>query len=135
MSEGLTVFAEFPISPRRFYEAWLDEKDHAAFTNYPAEIDPREGGEYSVSAGYITGKTLKLEPYTRIVQAWRTTDFAPEDPDSELEILIQPLAYGCQVILNHSNLPDGSADMYEEGWEDYYFAPMQGYFSLPANQG
>lgn len=128
MPEGLTVFSIFPISPRRFFEAWLNEKEHAAFTNFEASIDPREGGSFSAGSGYISGKTRILEPYTRIVQSWRTTDFSAEDPDSELEILIQPLDVGCQVILNHSNLPDGSGDMYEAGWEDYYFAPMQGYF-------
>jgi activator of HSP90 ATPase len=129
MSEGLSVFAIFPINPRRFFEAWLDEAEHTAFTNFEAKIEPFVGGKFTASSGYISGTTTILEPYSRIVQSWRTTDFPPESPDSELEILIQPVDVGCQVILNHSNLPDGSADDYESGWEDYYFAPMQGYFA------
>jgi activator of HSP90 ATPase len=128
MTEELSAFDIFPVSPKRIYEAWLDSNEHTAFTNSEAKIDPVVGGDFSAWDGYITGKTILLEPYTRIVQSWRTTDFPEDAPDSILEILIQPADVGCQVILNHTGLPDGRADEFEQGWEDYYFAPMQGYF-------
>lgn len=130
MAEALSVFDIFPVSPKRLYEAWLSSIEHSAFTNSVAKIDPRIDGKFSAWDGYITGKTVTLEPYSRIVQIWRTTDFAEDDPDSILEVLIQPAEVGCQVILNHTGLPDGRGDEFEQGWEDYYFAPMQGYFQL-----
>ena len=128
MTESLRVFSIFFIPPKRIFEAWIDSAEHSAFTNSEAKIDPRVGGEFSAWDGYITGKTISLEPFTRIVQNWRTTDFHGDDPDSLLEVIIEPLDAGCKVTLNHSGLPDGSTDEYKEGWEDYYFAPMQGYF-------
>jgi activator of HSP90 ATPase len=128
MTEVLSVFDIFPVSPKRIYEAWMSSTEHSAFTNSEAKIDPVVGGDFSAWDGYITGKTISLEPYDRIVQSWRTTDFPEDAPDSMLEILIQPVEVGCQVILNRTGLPDGSGDEYEQGWEDYYFAPMQGYF-------
>ena len=81
MAEALSVFDIFPVSPKRLYEAWLSSIEHSAFTNSEAKIDPRVGGEFSAWDGYITGTTVSLEPYSRIVQNWRTTDFAEGDPE------------------------------------------------------
>jgi activator of HSP90 ATPase len=128
MSESLSVFSIFPVSPKRIFEAWLDSTEHTAFTNSPAKIEAQVGGDYSAWDGYITGKTISVEPFTRIVQSWRTTDFNADDPDSLLEIIIELMDSGCKVTLNHTGLPDGSKDEYIKGWEDYYFAPMQEYF-------
>lgn len=129
MSESLNVFSIFPVHLKKIYEAWMDSDEHTAFTNSEAKIDPRVGGEFSAWEGYITGKTISLEPFTRIVQSWRTTDFNTVDPDSLLEIIFEPMDSGCKVTINHSGLPDGSKDEYVQGWEDYYFTPMQEYFS------
>jgi activator of HSP90 ATPase len=129
MSESLSVFSIFPVPLKKIYEAWMDSDEHTAFTNSEAKIESRVGGEFSAWDGYITGKTITLEPFTRIVQNWRTTDFNADDPDSLLEIIFEPMDSGCKVTINHSGLPDGSKDEYIQGWEDYYFAPMREYFT------
>jgi activator of HSP90 ATPase len=128
MSESLIVLSVFPVSPKRMYEAWLDSKEHSAFTNSEAIIDPHVGEEFSTWEGYITGKTISLEPFTRIIQSWRTTDFDEDDPDSRLEVTFEAMDSSCKVMLNHTGLPNGSKGEYIKGWEDYYFAPMQEYF-------
>lgn len=129
MSESLNVFSVFSIPAKQIYEAWMDSKEHSAFTNSEAIIDPHVGGEFSTGEGYISGKTISLEPFTRIIQSWRTTDFEEDDPDSRLEVTFEEMDSGCKVTLNHTGLPDGSKDEYIQGWEDYYFTPMQEYFS------
>jgi activator of HSP90 ATPase len=129
MSESLSVYTILPVPPKKIFEAWLDSMEHTAFTNSDANIDPQVGGEFSAWDGYITGKTISIEPFTRIVQSWRTTDFSEDDPDSQLDIIIEPLDSGCKITLNHTGLPDCSKDDYIKGWEDYYFAPMRGYFT------
>jgi activator of HSP90 ATPase len=98
-------------------------------TESPAKVEPRVGGAFTAWDGYITGKTLELKPYTRIVQAWRTSEFAAGDPDSRLEITLEAAKGGTKLSLFHSNLPDGQAEGYESGWEESYFAPMRKYFS------
>jgi activator of HSP90 ATPase len=128
MPESLNIYTILPVPQKKIFEAWLDSTQHTAFTNSEANIDPQVGGEFSAWDGYITGKTISIEPFNRIVQSWRTTDFSENDPDSLLEIIIEPLDSGCKVTLNHSGLPDGSKDEYIKGWEDYYFEPMQEYF-------
>jgi activator of HSP90 ATPase len=102
-------------------------------TGSPAKVAPRVGGTFSAWDGYITGKTLELKPYSRIVQAWRTSEFADDDPDSRIEIVIEPATQGSKLTLTHTNIPGGQADSYEGGWEESYFAPMREYFgALPA---
>lgn len=128
MPEIVQVFDVFPVSPERCYRAWLNSDEHSAFTNSPAQIDPRIGGSFTAWDGYIYGTIAILEPEHHIVQRWRTTDFAEDDEDSILDITIVPDEIGCRLILTHSHLPEGREEEFEDGWVNYYLAPMAGYF-------
>ena len=131
MKNAFTVSAIFPASAERIYKAWLSSEEHAAFTGSAAKIKPQVGGEFSAWDGYITGKTVTLEPHRRIVQDWRTTEFPEGSPDSKLEVLLKEVEGGTKVTLKHSNIPEGQAEQYKSGWKDFYFAPMRAYFSKP----
>jgi len=129
MKTAFTVTTVLPADPEKVFRAWLSSEGHAAMTGSPAKVAPRVGGTFTAWDGYITGKTLELRPYSRIVQAWRTSEFAEEDPDSRIEVQIEPAKGGAKLTLRHSNIPQGQADSYESGWEESYFAPMREYFS------
>jgi uncharacterized protein YndB with AHSA1/START domain len=128
MPDSLEVSTILPADPRRIYAAWLSGDEHGAMTGGSAEVDPRVGGPFSAWDGYITGTTLELKPYSRIVQAWRTTDFPADSPDSRLEVLLEETPGGTKLTLKHSQLPDGQGHGYEVGWADNYFEPMKTYF-------
>jgi len=121
MSEKIRVTVILPVRAERLYNAWLSSEEHAAFTGSPAEIVPSVGGEFSAWEGYIQGKTLLLEPFQRIVQSWRTSDFPSNAPDSQLDILFQADGEQPHLTLNHTNIPDGQSAEYRQGWLDYYF--------------
>ena len=87
------------------------------------------GGKFTAWDGYIFGSTLGLEPDRRIVQAWRTSEFPDDALDSQLEILFEEVAEGTEVTLTHSDMPEDQVHSYRQGWEDFYFKPMQEYFS------
>jgi activator of HSP90 ATPase len=130
MTDSLQVSAFFAgITPERLYSAWLDSEQHAAFTGSPAKVDPQVGGSFTAWDGYIQGATLELQPFLRILQSWRTTEFPEDSPDSSLEVLVQEEEGGARLTLIHTQIPDGQAESYRQGWEDYYFQPMQAYFS------
>jgi len=129
MADQFTISVILPAGPERLYRAWLSSEEHAAFTGSAAKITPRKGGRFTAWDGYIMGKTLELEPFHRIVQAWRTTDFPEDAEDSRLEIVIDRLDCGSKLTLNHSNLPAGRGAEFKQGWEDYYFTLMKTYFS------
>ncbi len=132
--ESLSLSAVFPASAREVYEAWLSSKEHTAFTGSQAVIDPRIGGKFAAWEGYIQGTTVELEPYRRILQDWRTTDFPKEAPDSKLEIIFEDTAEGAKITLNHTDIPGGQSNEYREGWIDYYFETMAIYFNKKKNR-
>lgn len=118
-----------PASVSDIYSTWLSSEGHAAMTGNPANVDVKVGGKFSAWDGYIFGSTLELEPDQRIVQAWRTTEFPEDAPDSRLEILFEEATKGTKVTLIHSDMPVDQVDSYRQGWEDFYFKPMKEYFS------
>jgi uncharacterized protein YndB with AHSA1/START domain len=129
MSDRFEIATTLPAKVEKVYRAWLDAGEHAAFIGGAAEISPVEGGEYDIWDGYITGRTLRLDPPHRILQSWRTNEFPEGSPDSLLEVRLEPDGTGTRLTLVHSEIPDGQGPQYEEGWKEHYFTPMQAYFS------
>src|ERR1041385_80577 len=66
--------------PARVFAAWLDGKEHAAFTGGgEAIVEPWTGGRFTAWDGYIHGILLGVDNEARrIVQTWRTSEFPPE---------------------------------------------------------
>ena len=73
-------------SPEKVYDAFVDPKKHSAFTGARAVGRAKVGGQFTAWDGYIWGKTVEIIPGKKIIQTWRTSDFAENDLDSLLEI-------------------------------------------------
>ena len=128
MSVSFEVSDIIPASPKEIYDAWLDSDGHTKMTGATAKVSNKVGGKFEAWDGYIHGSNLELTPGKRIVQAWRTEEFDAADPDSRLEIDLEPVEGGAQVTIKHSALP-AHGMQYEQGWIDNYFEPMKDYFA------
>jgi uncharacterized protein YndB with AHSA1/START domain len=128
MQNQFSLSAKFLTTPEKIYRAWLDSAQHAAMTGAPAEVSDAVNGSFSAWDGYIFGKNLELTPCSRIVQAWRTTEFAEDEADSLVEITLEDKGDHTLVLLTHTQLP-AHGSQYEQGWRDFYFAPLQDYFA------
>jgi activator of HSP90 ATPase len=111
------------------YKAWLNSREHGNFTGSPAKVDPNLKGKFTAWEGYIFGSNVKLEPYTKIVQAWRTTEFDEKEEDSTLEIIFEEKDDKTKLTLKHYNIPEGQGEDYKKGWKDFYFKPMKKYYN------
>ena len=129
MESKFIVSDVIPATPEQIYQDWLSTKGHSAMTGSPAEVEARVKGKFTAWDGYIFGETLELKPNQRILQAWRTTEFPEESPDSRVEILLEAVKGGTKITINHSNIPKGQAEDYKQGWQDFYFKPMKEYYS------
>ncbi len=127
MPTEFEVSGLIPATPEDVYKAWLDSDQHEKMTGSPAKVSDQVGGEFIAWDGYIAGLNLELEPYSRILQSWRTTEFDEADPDSMLEIKFDVQHDGTLVTIRHTNLPDHGMQ-YQQGWIDAYFTPMKAYF-------
>ena len=142
--EKLTLSILLPVAPERLFRAWLDSAEHAAFTGAAATVDPVVGGRHSAWDGYIEGEILALEPESRIVQSWRTSDFGARDPDSVLDLRFErerlpgderdEPRWGTRLSLQHTELPRGGAARYTQGWKEFYFGPMRSHFDSAARR-
>ena len=124
-------------TPKRIYEAWLDSEEHTSMTGGAADVSGEAGASFTAWDGYITGVNVELEPFHRIVQSWRTSEFPDGAPDSRLEIELdrtRDQLAGITVIIRHKDVPDGQGDSLKSGWSEIYFEPMKRYFAQGNNR-
>jgi len=128
MTLEFEVSTIIPRPPEEVYDAWLDSKQHSKMTGAKASVSAKVGDTFEAWDGYIRGKNLKLETGKRIIQAWRTSEFADDEEDSQIEIIFEPMKQGTKLILRHTKLPQ-HGEIYKQGWVDSYFDPMKEYFA------
>ena len=127
MSLEFEISESFHVPRQVVYDTWLDSDGHGAMIGASASASNEVGGEFMAHDGYITGKNLELIPGKLVRQSWRTQQFADSDPDSELEITLEPEGTGTRLTLKHTNLPDDGMH-YKTGWIEHYFTPMKAHF-------
>src|ERR1700685_3600940 len=95
------------------------EAQFAAFSGMPAEIDPKEGGAFSMFGGMIVGRNVELIPNQRVVQAWRPTHWDP-GVYSIVRFELKPRDPETMLVLDHTGFPEGEFDHLEWGWNNHY---------------
>ena len=137
MPEGFEMSTIVFATPKRIYEAWLNSEEHTNMTGSTADVSAESGASFIAWDGYITGVNLKLEPFHRIVQSWRNSEFPEGVPASRLEIQLnrtRDQLAGITVIIKHTDVPDGQRDSLKKGWTETYFEPMKEYFARGNNR-
>ena len=127
MAKAIRQRASIDARRHEVYEALLDSAKHSAFTGARATIERRVGGRFSTFGGWATGTILELRKDARIVQTWRSEDFAKDDPDSRLAITLRPAGRRTRVEMVHSKVPDREYEALKQGWIDHYRKPLKEY--------
>lgn len=123
---NLTVTRTIKASAEQIYEAWLDPVTIRKFmaggsdqTVAEAQTDPHEGGAFfilMVSDKEVPHRGIykTLTPFSRLVFTWGSP-YSPDD--SEVEILLVPVAGGTKVTLHQVKfLSEGTRDGHFGGW-------------------
>lgn len=110
-----------PASPEEIYKALTTDITIRLWTGDAVEIDPQEGGEFSMWDGAISGKFIQLEPFNKIVQQWY---FGEQDDPSIVTIKLHEDKRGTSVELRHVNIPDEAFEDIIEGWNHTYMASL-----------
>src|SRR4051794_28996093 len=127
--EALRVTSTIPVAPTTLYFAWIDSDHHSSMTGATAKIEPVVGAKFSACNGYVTGKLVILDLGRRIVMSWRTTDFPRDAADSRVEVHFETLGVSTRLLILHTDIPEGQAEKYRQGWNEKYITPMRAYFS------
>jgi activator of HSP90 ATPase len=109
--------------------SWMSSDASGLMTGGQAVIDPRVGGKFTAWGGYIFGTTIELEPFSRIVWSWRSSEFDEGDDDSRIEATMTPKDGGTLLTIRHTSVRDGDRDYVKDGWLENYFNSIQSYFA------
>ena len=128
-TKTITQRVRIPATPRAVYDALVTARTLAAVTGAAATGAARVGGRFTAWGGYIMGVHRTLVPGRRIVQEWTTTEWPEGAPPSKLAITFTTVKDGTEVRMVHSSVPARQAGSYRQGWIDYYWTPLQDYFT------
>ena len=123
-----TLKTKIKATAEEIYSTWLNSGGHTKMTGGKATASDKIGDGFTAWDGYIEGKNISLEPNSRIVQSWRTSQFEEGETDSQIEVLLNEVGGETELTLIHRNVPE-SGDHYKKGWDEHYFQPMKAYFS------
>lgn len=124
MSTLIRQSVTFQATPHAVYEALMDSRKHAKFTQAPARISRKVGGAISAYGDYITGTNLELIPDEKIVQSWHASEW-PAGHMSKVTFKLAPVAGGTRLTFTHSGVPDAFVADIRQGWIDSYWVPMK----------
>ena len=124
-----TLTTTIKATAKQIYKSWLSTQGHTKMTGGVAFVSDKVGESFTVWDGYITGANVALEPYNRIVQSWRSTNFEDHEANSQIEVILSEHNDETILTLKHTNLPE-SGEHYKKGWDEHYFTPMKKYFEF-----
>jgi len=124
MSKIIRQSVTFKAPPHEVYEALMDSRQHARFTQAPAKISRKVGGAISAFGDYISGTNLELVPDQKIVQAWHASEW-PAGHMSRVTFKLAPVLGGTRLSFTHSGVPDKFVADIRQGWIDNYWVPMK----------
>lgn len=129
----------FKASPKRVYEALTDQTQFHKVTMLsdamkggmpagaqPTAISPSVGGAFTLFGGVITGRHVELVPATRIVEAWRDSDWKP-GVFSLVRFELAPEGEGTVLTFDHTGFPSANAAHLNAGWKSNYWEPLAKY--------
>ena len=132
MTEPIRQEVTLRASPERIYAAYMDSKEHEAFTKHgTAAIDSTPGGAFSCHDGVISGRNIELVPGKRIVQAWRVGNW-PQGVYSVVRIELEPAGNATRLVLHHDAIPEGEREHLDSGWHARYWKPLDEYLHAQA---
>ena len=123
-----TLKTKIDATAEQIYRAWLSGDGHTNMTGGTATASDKIGDKFTAWDGYIEGQNIILEPFNKILQSWRTSQFEEGEEDSKIEILLNEINGQTELTLIHTNVPE-SGEHYIKGWDNHYFQPMKNYFS------
>ena len=83
-----TLTTQIKATAKQIYKSWLSTQRHTKMTGGVAFVSDKVGETFTAWDGYISGENIELEPYNKIVQSWRSSQFEENDNDSQIEVLL-----------------------------------------------
>jgi hypothetical protein len=124
-----------PATPRQIYELWMDAEELSIALGSAVEKVYKKQSfidKFLAHDKHIEWTNVIREPYRRLYQIWRSSEFPGTAQDAHVEIIFEEIDGGTRLLIDLHVLPENFQANYKEFWEKYFFEPMRRYFQ---NQG
>ncbi|AMO98962.1 hypothetical protein CAter282_1060 [Collimonas arenae] len=112
-------------SAEALFDMYVDPVMHQAITGQPVMVAAEAGAEFEAFDGALSGVMLQVVKPRLIVQTWRSSAFAEEDPDSILILSFHTQGEQGRIDLVHLDVPDQDYENVKIGWREKYFEPWR----------
>lgn len=134
MTTHLTSFSQEVIlntTPSVIYNCLMDSNLHSELTGGEADIENKVGGNFTVFDGYASGVNLELETDKKIVQTWIAEEVNwDKQYVSKITFLLERLNDNqTKIIFTHEDIPTIVANQFKDGWNEFYWIPLQEKFN------
>lgn len=121
----------FNTTAEQLYITLLDGQRVSAWTRSQAQIEAKEGTDFKLFGGSVTGQNKKLVLNERIVQSWRLEDWKAGHY-AELDIQFKQGGGETTMVVKWSGIPIGEEDRVRGNFEDYYIRSIKITFGFGA---
>lgn len=124
----------FNTTAEQLYITLLDRERIGAWTRSAPQLEPfppKEGSEFKLFGGSISGKFIKLVPNEHITQLWRLDEWK-QGHYAELDIQLKQGAGETTMVVKWTGIPVGEEDRVRGNFEDYYVRSIKIVFGFGA---
>jgi uncharacterized protein YndB with AHSA1/START domain len=112
-------------TPEEVFSAITNPFTIELWSGYPARMEAKEGTEFSIFDGDITGRNIKITENSQLIQEWY---FGETPEESIVTIDLKSHKLGTKVHLEHTNVADDEVEEFTRGWNEYYWGGIQDFF-------
>ena len=130
MATDLKLEYQLSAPPQKVLELLTNAALIRRWSGSDAVIEAKEGGEFAMFDGWITGKVTKLST-KELGYTWKTSDWPADTKESEVLYILEGRDGGTQITVHHTGLPtEEEATSHRSGWTDYFFDPLEDYIMI-----
>lgn len=127
MTKTLKLTRKIKGSPEEVYRAITNPFTIQLWTDEPAVMEEKEGTEFSILGGAISGKNISFIPGKQVKQLWF---FGEDHPGSEVTINLEAEKNHTQMFVEQKDIPEDSFENIRQGWLDTYIKGLREFFEV-----
>lgn len=128
----IELHTEFLASAEDVYGTLVDARRVSAWTQSEAKADAKPGGEFALFGGQVSGRFVELQPYRRIVQDWRSSNWPPGHY-SRVTLQLAQQETSTTLKLTQTAVPLEDYERIHAGWEQNYWQQIKRVFGYGAD--
>ncbi len=120
--KSFTKQYEIAADVTKVWQALVNPEIISQWMGETVSIGDQVGDTFSFWSNSIWGKNIEVEKEKKLKQEWFGGNW---NEPSIVKFLLTTKDGITHVELIHENLPEGEADSFNQGWDDFYMGPLK----------